>query len=122
MPENNHKLGGGDWYEWSKYLIEGMKAMRKDIDEIYRTLHDMDIHHDNERHKLINEITRELNAIRQEHQKDINNITLEMNKIQLKMAFWSSILATIGAAVGSLLIYVIKSWIFTNPHLLKPGP
>lgn len=112
-------MAGSSWTEWSKYLIEGMKSMRQDINEIYETLHAMDAHHNTERHNLLSEIIKEINLVRQEHQKDINTINLEMTKIQVKMAFWSSLVAGGGAVVGSVSIYLIKSWLASSaviPH------
>ncbi len=101
----------GDWTKWSMFLIEGMKAMRENIVELYQLVHDIDAHGAQERQKLIIEVTKELQKIRVDLNTEINKINLELREVQIKLAFWSSFFASVGAIVGSIVVYLIKSWL-----------
>ena len=98
----------GDWTKWSMFLIEGMKSMRDNITELYQLVHNVDIHGAEDRQRIILEVTKELQLIRQYFQSEINKINIDLTKVQIKMAFWSSVFASAGAIVGSILVYWIR--------------
>lgn len=114
MPDTN-----GDWTRWSMFLIEGIKSMRENIAELYQLVHDIDLHGAEERQRVIIEVTKELQQIRQDFQAEINRINIELTKVQIKMAFWSSLFASVGAIIGSIVVYAVRSW-FTSGATGKP--
>lgn len=110
MPEINKDVTS-DWTKWSMLLIEGFQSMKTDIAELYELIHSVDTHSAQERQNIIVEVSKELQELRKEFQKEIFKINIELTKIEMKIATWSAIFASVGTIVGSVVAYSLRSWI-----------